>query len=109
MAAKDIMLDSDFVPIIENGDWKVDESGQQHIEHLLLIDKGQLRQYPKLGVGLVRQINGPFLAVQIKRLIQVTLQADNWTIYNIQVVKGSSEENPQLYIDAERTVDNEQL
>lgn len=54
---QDILLDDNFDLRIENGDFVVGESTNQHAEILLLSEKGDIRQYPFLGVGIKSFIN----------------------------------------------------
>lgn len=43
---------SDFDLLIENGDLLMGESTKQHQELLVLIAKGELREFPTRGVGI---------------------------------------------------------
>jgi hypothetical protein len=48
----DFLIDDDFDLIIEDGDFKTGESTKQHQEILLLSNKGEVKQFPVIGVGL---------------------------------------------------------
>lgn len=49
---KDYLLDENDDLVIQGGDFKVGESTEQHKSLLLRLQKGELRQFPKTGVGL---------------------------------------------------------
>jgi hypothetical protein len=48
---KDILLDTAFDLAIASGDLVVGESTRQHQNLLLLVNKGELREFPTHGVG----------------------------------------------------------
>lgn len=48
----DLLLNEQFDLTIDGGDLVAGEATQQHQELLLLLDAGELRQYPTRGVGL---------------------------------------------------------
>lgn len=54
---KDILLKDDDL-WIRNGDFVVDESDLQHIYLIIRLHKGNIKQYPLIGVGEERLING---------------------------------------------------
>lgn len=47
----DLLLNTDFDILIQDGDFKAGESSQQHQALLILIEKGELREFPTRGVG----------------------------------------------------------
>jgi len=69
----DILL-ADFAPAIVNGDFKVGESTRQHQELLILIEKGELREFPLFGVGIRTQTldeNPAAVRAEIKRQFEM--------------------------------------
>lgn len=79
MSAQDIIVDSDQDLIIRNGDFEIGISEEQNIEHILLSNKGDWRQWGLLGVGLIRFVKGPSsLAIlqRLKRSILLNLKYD---------------------------------
>ncbi len=52
----DYLLDTDFDLRIEGGDFVVGDSDLQHQQLLMGLEKGELRQYPKTGVGLTNYL-----------------------------------------------------
>jgi hypothetical protein len=70
---QDLLLTS-FAPTITGGDFVVGESTRQHQELLLLIEKGELRQYPLSGVGIRSQLldeNPAAVRAEIKRQFEL--------------------------------------
>jgi len=67
---QDLLIADDFDLLIEDGDLIVGESTRQHQSLLLMIDKGTLREFPRIGVGALTWINDDVsgdLNSQIKR------------------------------------------
>lgn len=83
---KDLIFENNEMKIV-GGDLFVDESDQQHIQHVLICDLGQFRQFPLLGVGIRRQINGSVNRTDLKQLIRNQLKSDNFTVKNIEVTR----------------------
>jgi len=81
---KDIIFIENDIEI-RDGDLFVAESDQQHIQHILTADLGQFRQWPLIGVGIARQINGPANRTDLKQNIRVQLRSDNFTVKNVDV------------------------
>lgn len=82
---------------VKNGDFFVAESDQQHIEHIMIADKGQFRQWPLIGVGIRRQINGSINKIDLKQDIRVQLRSDNFTVKRVDI-----ENDFTITIDAKR-------
>ena len=89
-----ILLDYDIQ--IENGDIKLGEARQQDLELICKAEKGQFYQYPRLGVGIERQLNGSRTPLEIKGDIRENLNQDNFIISDIKIDKDFN-----IYIDAE--------
>lgn len=88
MDANDILLDDSYDLMIENGDFKIGFSEDQHISLILLSDKGSWRQSPLSGVGLIKYMNGPFTARDLddlKQAIKIQLQLDGYNDSEIQI------------------------
>lgn len=99
MAYKDIITDSNNDLEIVNGDFKVDESDSQHVEHILIADKGQFRQHPLIGVGINRQMNGSINPQEIRQTIKLQLESDG---YNVRKIDIDPSDEMKIDIDAER-------
>lgn len=89
---KDILLHDDDLRI-ENGDFVIDESDTQHVQHIINAEKGHYKQFPLLGVGVRRYLNAP-LNGSLRREIQLQLQADGYDADKI-VTEGAN-----IYINA---------
>lgn len=61
--------------VIYQGDFFVAFSDQQHIAHIVEADTGQVKQYPLLGFGIRRHLNGQINGA-VKRQLQLQLQSD---------------------------------
>ena len=92
---KDVLL-LDYDIQIENGDIKLGEARQQDLELICKAEKGQFYQFPRLGVGIERQINGSRTPLEIKGDIRENLNQDNFIVNEIKI---DNEFN--IYIDAE--------
>lgn len=42
---------------INDGDFVIDESDNQHQKHILIAYKGEYKQYPEIGVGIEQMLN----------------------------------------------------
>jgi len=49
----DVLLDGDFDLLFVDGDLVIGESTRQHQQLLLLSEKGEIREFPTAGVGLL--------------------------------------------------------
>lgn len=83
--------------IIENGDFKVFNSDQQHIQHILKANAGQYYQYPLVGLGIAYYRSASLTQQRLRQLIKTQLKADD---YKSKVIEISSDF--VVNIDAER-------
>lgn len=67
----DLILDTDYDIKIANGDFVKGESTRQHQSLLILTEKGELREFPKQGVGaqswLLDDVNFGDFNAEVKR------------------------------------------
>lgn len=89
---KDILLDNDGDLYAVDGDFVVNVSDNQHVEHLLKAMPGEYKQYPLIGVGLTQMLKGK-LTADIKRSINLGLADDGYIAREISI------ENDKLIID----------
>lgn len=82
MARQDYLLDDTYDLIISNGDLSVGTSDQNHKAVLLMTNKGQVRQWVRIGVGINQEING-ILNQNTKRMILETFKQDGYGIMGI--------------------------
>ncbi len=82
MARADYLIDQNYDLVISNGDLSVGVSDQNHKSVLLMANKGQVRQWVRLGVNISQEING-ILNQNTKRLILETFKQDGYGIIGI--------------------------
>ncbi|MGV7234666.1 MAG: hypothetical protein ACQ9ET_00265 [Nitrosomonadaceae bacterium] len=70
---------------IANGDFVVAGSEEQHIEHIFTADNGHFRQWPLVGLGIVKYLNGPFQRQALKQAIRTQLKQDNFAVRTIKI------------------------
>ena len=98
MESTDVLFDLDNETIrIENGDFVVGKSDQQHVQHLLKAEPGQYYHAPTLGIGINNQLNASLDANEISQQIRVGLEADNYNVREIVVT-----DDFEVSIDAEK-------
>jgi len=84
--AKDILLNDNFEILIENGDFKVDSSDQQHVQCILLARNGQFYNNVLIGCGVQDYQNGTQSIQEKKQNIILNLESDNY-IVNELIIK----------------------
>jgi len=88
MEATDVQLDDDGDLLIKDGDFVADLSDETHIEHILITTQGTARQFPALGVGIVKNLLGAVTKVsknQLEKSIRVNLIFDGFRIRKLNV------------------------
>jgi hypothetical protein len=80
---KDILVDETGDLVFENGDLKVGYSDNQHQHHILLANKGEYKEYPEIGVGIV-QILGDDDYDEVLIEAKKNLEYDGMEIENIR-------------------------
>lgn len=96
---KDLKTDENNDLIILNGDFKIDDSDSQHVEHILIADKGQFRQFPLIGMGIGRSLNGSINSQSLRQQIKIQLESDGFNVRQIQI---DPNDELKIDIDAER-------
>lgn len=95
----DYLNDANDDLLIQNGDFVIGESSQQHQSLLLRLKKGELRQYPKTGVG----IDGFLLddnPGDVYQEIQKQFEADGMVVRSIDVSFSENENKLEPKVDA---------
>ena len=75
----DLLLDADHDLQIENGDLVFGPSDLQHIEHLLILSKGEIKASPLGGVGLPNKLKSTLTPSELRKSeneIREQLKAD---------------------------------
>jgi hypothetical protein len=101
MEVKDITLDDDLDLIIENGDFKLSLSDQQHILLILNTSVGNWKNAPLLGVGIQQYVSSSGQVDALKRAINIQLASDGYKVNDI-IVRGQNE-SFEYYLDAIRS------
>lgn len=92
----DILLDNDF-DLIDNGtEWEEGESDQQHVEMLMLLNKGELKEFPFVGFGAYRRINSVFDKAKTVRELKIELENDGYN--NATIIIGDNLEDLKIEI-----------
>lgn len=94
---KDIILDDSNDLSFSVGDFVIKDSDQQHVILIINTFLGQWKQYPFVGVGIVRYLNSSGKQGTLKRNITVQMIADGYEVKDI-ILK----DNSIYYIDANR-------
>ena len=79
----DLLLDSDGDLSFKNGDLDIGFSDNQHQEHILLANKGEFREFPEIGVGIIAMLSDDDytdMLIEIKK----NLQYDGMKINNVK-------------------------
>ena len=85
---QDIQLGADGDLRIVNGDFVLGPSDQQHIEHIVESEKGNWREHPVVGVGIMRFLNASQKIQnkgKLSRKVGLQLEYDNYRIESIKV------------------------
>jgi hypothetical protein len=91
---KDIELDEDVDLVIENGDFSVSESDQQHIILIINTFPGHWKQFPTCGTGIIQYLASSGQGSKLNRSIRVQLEADGFTVNQLTL-----SERPDGYFD----------
>ena len=101
MIFKDILLTDAGDIDVASGDFKVDESDNQHIMLIMNTYPGNWKKFPTCGVGIRDYILSAGKANELRRSINVQMDADGYK--NIKVVLSPSPDGHFEYnVDAER-------
>ncbi len=79
---QDLILNDNGDLKIEDGDFVVGHSDEQHQQHILLANKGEYKAIPEIGVGIVQMLNDEQytdILIEAKR----NLEYDGMKIRNI--------------------------
>ena len=94
---QDILMDSEGNWMVENGDFVIGESDDQHVEILLASRKGMIRETPVIGAGITDFVNKQNIDLNgLEREITVNLQADGY-----KSKKLAFDENNEFNLDYE--------
>jgi hypothetical protein len=80
-------------------DFVISDSDLQHQEDIISENTGAYKQFPTLGVGLIKYLNSSGSEGILRRSIQLNLQTDGYFVNEIKFSKNSINE---FTVDAER-------
>lgn len=83
----DFLLDESFDLKFENGDLVIGESTQQHQQLLLLAGKGEFREFPTRGVGIMGWLLDD-QAGNLNGAIKREFEADGMTVESVNTRNG---------------------
>jgi len=84
---KDFLLDDNGELRIENGDFVVGESDNQHQQDIIKCSKGEFREFPELGVGIEQSLgDDDFITTLIE--VKKNLEYDGMKINNVTLNDG---------------------
>lgn len=81
----DWIVDAAFDMQIKNGDFVLGESTLQNQQCILLAEKGEYKQHPTTGVGLVNSIEEDKSGSELAADIQSEFEADGMTIKKLRI------------------------
>lgn len=86
---KDILFNGSDL-IIKNGDFWVENSENQHVEHLLKANPGDYKQFPITGVNIPKYLASPLPNINNRLIREIRLQClDNQINVNQILLIGS--------------------
>lgn len=71
---RDLLLDENGDLAIENGDFVIGVSDQQHVEAVLLSNKGEYKEFPLVGFGAIRYVKSNISDIEFKRDLKIQLE-----------------------------------
>lgn len=82
---KDILTNELNELIIQEGDFVIESSEEQHIEAILRSEKGHWKESPMMGVGIVSEVNSTGRIENLEREIMLQLKVDDWQNVNLDL------------------------
>ncbi len=79
MARTDILLDDNFDIIDDGEEWVEGDSDQQHVDLLLLLQKGEIKEFPHMGFGIEGRLNARYDAQSFLRPLEIELESDGYS------------------------------
>ncbi|OWP76836.1 hypothetical protein [Flavobacterium oreochromis] len=85
---QDILRDETGDLACIDGDFVVDQSDQQHIEDIVYLQAGELKEFPLVGFGAINYIKRTITADEFKRDLKIQLNYDGYNNVVIDTSKG---------------------
>jgi hypothetical protein len=84
MERTDILEDADGDELIEDGDFAIGASDGLHVRDLMLDGPGEWRQYPEIGMLIIRYKNAPSnKRIQFESEVRAMLELDGYRVDKI--------------------------
>jgi hypothetical protein len=83
----DLLLDENFDLQIKDGDLVIGESTRQHQQSILILEKGENREFPSIGVGLNSWILDDYAQGDLVRAIKQNFEADGMNVLAVKFEK----------------------
>jgi len=97
----DIALENNDISFL-NGDMFIAESDEQHIIDIINAFQGWWKEYPFLGVGLMKYMKSNTSAQEVNKNVKSQLQSDGYTLNSPYVnltTSGQLTINPNINVD----------
>jgi hypothetical protein len=98
---QDILIDDTGDLIIENGDFKLGPSDEQHVILIVNTMPGSWKRYPICGVGIIQYSASSGQVGDLKRNINVQLEKDGYTNITIDL-QSNNIDTFDYFINADR-------
>jgi hypothetical protein len=98
---QDFILDNTYDLVIENGDFVIAPSDEQHINLLFKTTVGSWKQFPLVGIGIDYYQASAGQVDTLKRNINVQLTTDGYTITRL-ILQENDINTYEYYISADR-------
>lgn len=86
--AQDFQLDTDGdLKISSGGDFRIANSDMQHIHDHIETNRGEWKEFPLVGVGIMQHLNGETSVAGLERQIRINLLADKFRNVSVSVNK----------------------
>lgn len=79
---KDVLIDEGNDIIISNGDFAIGDSDIRHQEHILIANKGEFKEFPEMGVGIIEALNSDDIR-EVLDNVKRNFQYDGMYVNNI--------------------------
>ena len=90
----DVLVDNANEIIIKNGDFAIGDASLQHQNHIILAEKGEYKERPEIGVGILSSLNDENPRELLSK-VRRNFEYDGMTVKKLQVAQ-----NGNIIIDA---------
>ncbi|HEX8576686.1 MAG TPA: oxidase [Flavobacterium sp.] len=75
---QDILRDENGGLTFANGDFATGQSDQQHVEDIIDLQPGEIKEFPQIGLGAINYIKRTITADEFKRDLKIQLNMDGY-------------------------------